>query len=70
MIRTNKDLVFAITVILWLTSSILCYIVYGDTGVCISNIVCSFLFSIIVLIKLRYRRFSLWLEKKYNGKST
>jgi len=67
MIRTNKDLVFAITVILWLTSSILCYIVYGNVGVYVTHILFTFLFSIILLIKLRHKRFNLWLEKKYNG---
>ncbi len=64
MIRTNKDLVFAISVVLWLSSNILGYIIGGDFGTCVSNIICIGLFGTMTVVKLKHRRFGLWLDKR------
>ncbi len=64
--KTNKDLIFAISVILWLSSNILSFIFYKSDGVSVSNFVCIFLFGTMTLIKLKNKKFNSWLEKKLN----
>lgn len=62
--KTNKDLVFSISVIIWLTSNVVSYILYGSDGSFISNILCLSLFAFMTYIKMINKRFGIWLERK------
>lgn len=62
--KTNKDLIFSISVIIWLFSNILSYIFYNLNGVIVSNLVNILLFGTITFIKIRSKKFNNWLENK------
>lgn len=63
MIKTNKDLIFTITAVLWLSSNIIVFFIAGNFGTVISNLIYIGLFGIMTVIKLKYKKFGLWLEK-------
>ena len=63
MIKTNKDLIFTVTVILWLSSNVIGFFIDGNFGTTISNFICIGLFGTMTVIKLKYKKFGLWLEK-------
>ena len=65
--KTNKDLIFAISATLWLFSNILSFIFYNSNGVAISNLVCMMLFGTMTFIKLKNKTFGKWLENKLNS---
>lgn len=65
MIKTKKDLIFTITVILWLTSNVVGYILDDNFGIAISNMICIGLFGTMIIVKMKYRKFGLWLEKSF-----
>jgi len=60
---TNKDLIFTITAIVWLSSNIVGYVIDANFGVAVSNIICIGLFGIMTIIKLNYKKFSFWLDR-------
>ena len=62
--KTNKDLIFAISLTLWLSSNILSFIFYKSDGVSVSNFVCILLFATMTLIKLKNKKFNTWLENE------
>jgi uncharacterized protein with PQ loop repeat len=62
--KTNKDVIFAISLLVWLTSNILCSIFFQGIGVMISNFVCILLFSIMTFFKITNKTFGNWLEQK------
>lgn len=62
--KTNKDLIFSISVIIWLFSNILSYIFYNLNGVIVSNLVNILLFGTMTFIKIRSKKFNNWLENK------
>ncbi len=61
--KTNKDLIFGISLLTWLSSNILCSLFFGPFGVAVSNFVCIILFATMTLVKFKNRRFGNWLEK-------
>ena len=62
MIKNNKDLIFVITVILWLSSNIVGYFIDANFGIAVSNMICIGLFGTMTIVKLNYKKFSLWLD--------
>lgn len=66
--KTNKDLIFTISVIIWLISNILSFIFYKSDGVAVSNFVCILLFGTMTFIKVRSKKFSNWLENRIDVK--
>lgn len=64
--KTNKDLIFAISNIIWLFSNILSFIFYKSDGVAVSNFVCILLFGTMTFIKIKNKTFGNWLENKLN----
>lgn len=64
--KTNKDLIFTISNIIWLFSNILSFIFYGLKGVAVSSFVCILLFGTMTIIKIKNRTFGNWLEHKLN----
>lgn len=62
--KTNKDLIFAISVTIWLFSNILSYIFYKSDGIVVSNLVCMLLFGTMTFIKIKNKTFGCWLENK------
>ena len=64
--KTNKDLIFTISNIIWLFSNILSFIFYGLNGVAVSSFVCILLFGTMTIIKIKNKTFSNWLEHKLN----
>ena len=65
--KTNKDLILAISATIWLFSNILSFIFYNLDGVAISNLVCILLFGTMTFIKIKNKKFGTWLENKLNG---
>jgi uncharacterized protein with PQ loop repeat len=65
---TNKDLIFVISVTIWLLSNILSFIYYNSDGVAVSNFVCILIFGTMTFIKLKNKKFGNWLENKLNSK--
>lgn len=65
---TNKDLIFVISVTIWLLSNILSFIYYKSDGVAVSNFVCILIFGTMTFIKLKNKKFGNWLENKLNSK--
>ncbi len=61
--KTKKDVIFIITVILWITFDIIGFVFYGDMGVGISNLLCIAIFGTMTIIKMSYKKFGLWLEE-------
>ena len=67
--KTNKDLVFTISVIIWLVINISTVLLFSSDYIWLSNLVCILLFSILTIYKVRNKRFSNWLENNIkNGK--
>ena len=64
--KTNKDLIFAISNIIWLFSNILSFIFYSLDGVAVSSFVCILLFGTMTFIKIKNKKFGNWLENKLN----
>jgi len=64
--KTNKDLILAISATIWLFSNILSFIFYNSNGVAISNLVCILLFGTMTFIKIKNKTFGAWLENKLN----
>ena len=64
--KTNKDLIFTISNIIWLFSNILSFIFYKSDGVAVSNFVCILLFGTMTFIKIKNKTFGNWLENKLN----
>ena len=64
--KTNKDLILAISATIWLFSNILSFIFYNSDGVAISNLVCILLFGTMTFIKIKNKTFGAWLENKLN----
>lgn len=62
--KTNKDLIFTISVMIWLFSNILSFIFYKSDGVAVSNFVCILLFGTMTFIKIRSKKFNNWLESR------
>ena len=62
--KTNKDLIFGICVLIWLCSNVLSFIFYKSDGVAISNFVCMILFGTMTFIKIKNKTFANWLENK------
>ena len=60
--KTNKDLVFTISVIIWLVINISTSLLFSSDYIWLSNLVCILLFSILTICKVRNKRFSNWLE--------
>ena len=65
--KTNKDLIFAISATIWLFSNILSFIFYKSDGVAVSNFVCILLFGTMTFIKIKNKTFGNWLENKLNS---
>ena len=61
--KTNKDLIFTICVIIWLYSTLVSYTLYKLDGVKIHDIICILLFSLLNLAKYIFKTFNNWLEK-------
>lgn len=67
--KTNKDLIFTISVIIWLVINISTVLLFSSDYIWLSNLVCILLFSILTIYKVRNKRFSNWLENNIkNGK--
>lgn len=66
--KTNKDLIFTISVMIWLFSNILSFIFYKSEGVAFSNFVCILLFGTMTFIKIRSKKFNNWLENRIDVK--
>lgn len=62
--HTIKDLIFTISVIIWLFSNVLSFIFYKSDGIFISNLLCMSLFGIMTIIKMKNKKFGNWLENK------
>ncbi len=60
--KTNKDLVFTISVIIWLVINISTSLLFSSDYIWLSNLVCILLFSILTICKFKSKRFSNWLE--------
>ncbi len=60
--KTNKDLVFTISVIIWLVINISTVLLFSSDYIWLSNLVCILLFSILTICKIKNKRFSNWLE--------
>ena len=60
--KTNKDLVFTISVIIWLVINISTVLLFSSDYIWLSNLVCILLFSILTICKFKNKRFSNWLE--------
>lgn len=58
--RTYKDILFTICLVIWLLSNILTTVYFNNP--LWSNIICTLLFAILTLIKLTNSRFSKWLQ--------
>ena len=58
--KTNKDLIFLVVVILYLTSNITSYILFKE--VALSNFIWIILLATMVLVHKNYK-FGNWLEK-------
>lgn len=65
--KTNKDLIFAISNVIWLFSNILSFIFYKYEGIVVSNFVGILLFGTMTFIKIKNKTFGNWLENKLNG---
>jgi hypothetical protein len=65
---TNKDLVFAISVIIWWLLLILSFFLFGLGGVAVSHFVCIVLYGIMIIFKFNNRKFGNWLEKTIKRK--
>jgi len=65
MIKTNKDLLFIIIVIGWLSSNILFFIFMGDHGLITSNMFWMVIMLVLVTLKRYDKDFALWLEKPF-----
>lgn len=63
--KTNKDIVFLMSVIFWLTSNIICLSVWGEMEMILSNMSCILIFGSMVLIKEKVRAFNDWLNKPF-----
>ena len=64
-IETNKDLVFVITVILWICCNFIGFAINGQIGSMISNFSWMMILIIMILTKNNYKPFNIWLERKY-----
>ena len=64
--KTNKDLIFTISNIIWLFSNILSFIFYNLEGVAVSSFVFILLFGTMTIIKIKNKTFGNWLEHKLN----
>ena len=51
--KTNKDLIFAISNVIWLFSNILSFIFYKYEGIVVSNFVGILLFGTMTFIKIK-----------------
>ena len=64
--KTNKDLIFAISATIWLFSNILSFIFYKSDGVAVSSFVFILIFGTMTFIKIKNKKFGNWLENKLN----
>ena len=64
--KTNKDLIFAISNIIWLFSNILSFTFYNLDGVAVSSFVFILIFGTMTFIKIKNKKFGNWLENKLN----
>ena len=58
-----KDIVFLISVGLWLLSDIGSFLIWGSIGITMMNIGFIFIFGFMVLIQKNVKKFGNWLEK-------
>jgi len=61
---TYRDLIVGIVALLWLTSNLTCYFIWGENGSVLSNMAFILLFGSVVLIKSNSKPFNQWLNKK------
>ena len=62
--ESNKDLVFAVSAILWMISNFTFFFLWGGIGVVLSNFVCIILFGSMLIFKIHnIFGFNDWLEK-------
>lgn len=64
--KTYKDVIFAISVIVWLLAGFLAIVF--DWNIHIVNIICLSAFGLLTTFKVFYRKFGLWLETPLNNK--
>lgn len=65
--RTHKDLLFLVFVIVWLTINVTTYILTQDDGlIFFINQVFVILFCVLLLFKLNNKKFKDWLEKEWD----
>ena len=66
MIKTNKDLIFWIFVIIWICTTLISFFITKDTFLLtvIINPIFIIIAGISVLIKNNNHKFNFWLEKK------
>ncbi len=66
MIKTNKDLIFWIFVIIWICTTLISFFITKDTFLLtvIINPIFIIIAGISVLIKNNNYKFNFWLEKK------
>lgn len=60
--KTNKDLIFTISVIIWLIINLSTVLLFSSDYIWLSNLICILLFSILTICKFKIKRFSNWLE--------
>lgn len=63
MFKIKKDIVFAIVLILWLTSNISAFLFISVDFIAVSNLVWMLIMCTLILLK-NYTSFGSWLEKK------
>lgn len=61
--KTKKDLIFGIVVLIWLSVSTLGAITYGPNDVTVTNTLGVVLFGILLIFKIKNKRFGNWLEE-------
>lgn len=65
LIDTNKDVIFAMIMFIWLYLGILIVcITKNDLEVWIYNLIMASLFGILILFKLYNKKFNNWLNRK------
>lgn len=62
--KTVKDIIFVTIGGCWLLSNILASFIFGPIGGMLSNLNWIVVFGILVLIKLKSKKFSNWLNKE------
>lgn len=65
---THKDLVFIVFFATWLLADNVFYILCGLNTAFTCNLIGILLLGVIILFKLKCKRFRIWLEKEYKKK--